>query len=73
MYHVVPLMAERQKEYTLIGFCPDCCALCSRLDAKLLSSQGLTGSSLFGHVWVSLLKQLIDLLASWKSQDFVTY
>ncbi|KAF5781233.1 hypothetical protein HanXRQr2_Chr11g0481081 [Helianthus annuus] len=26
-----------------------------------------------GHVWVSLLKQLINLLASWKSQDFVTY
>ncbi|MFS7965203.1 hypothetical protein Hanom_Chr09g00759391 [Helianthus anomalus] len=26
-----------------------------------------------GHVWVSLLKQHIDLLASWKSQDFVTY
>ncbi|MFS8018465.1 hypothetical protein Hanom_Chr15g01392351 [Helianthus anomalus] len=26
-----------------------------------------------GHVWVSLLKQLIDLLASWKNQDFVTY
>ncbi|MFS8030238.1 hypothetical protein Hanom_Chr17g01531681 [Helianthus anomalus] len=43
MHHVVALIAERKRVHALIGHCLDCrvlCALCSKFDAKLLSSWG---------------------------------
>ncbi|MFS7967411.1 hypothetical protein Hanom_Chr09g00785461 [Helianthus anomalus] len=43
MHHVVSFIAKRQGVHALISICLNCgvlCALCPRLDAKLLSSRG---------------------------------